>query len=328
MGQVSFIHASPPPVHLRHLHLNALRTFEAAARRLSFKDAADELCVSATTVSNQIRRLERDLGCRLFVRRTRAVHLTDAGRSLAGVLTRAFGDIRAEMERHVAPQRRRVSLAVGPIFGSRWMIPRLDRFRADHPDIDLELRHSPRITGASMMQADIAVDWGTGDWAGLETRPLMRIVYSPVVSPGLAARLGPPGEPRDIARYPIIHQHDRGEWQAWLRAAGCPDVALQDKATIVDSNVVLQAALDGQGAVLGIFPFCQPFVDAGQLLRPFAVDLAPTRSFHLLTLPGARRRREIDAICRWMEREARSGQEAGLDPGAGAPETVDMGRAG
>lgn len=293
-------------MHLRNLHLNALRTFEAAARRLSFKDAADELCVSATTVSNQIRRLERDLGCQLFVRKTRAVVLTDAGRSLATVLSRSLEDIRAEVERHATTRRRHVSLAVGPSFGARWMIPRLDRFRADLPDIAVELRHSPRITDGSMMPADIAVDWGVGDWSGLDAFPLLRIVYAPVLSPALAARLGPFDRPEDIARVPIIHQHDRGEWLEWLRLAGCPDLPLKDHATIIDSNVVLQAVLDGQGAALGILPFWQPYVDAGQLVKPFAIDLSPTRSFHVLTRPGARKTREIDAICRWLEREAAS----------------------
>jgi LysR family glycine cleavage system transcriptional activator len=293
-------------MHLRNLHLNALRTFEAAARRLSFKDAADELCVSATTVSNQIRRLERDLGCQLFVRKTRAVVLTDSGRSLAQVMTRSLEDIRAEVERHVASRRRRVSLAVGPIFGARWMIPRLERFRADHPDIDLELRHSPRITDASMMQADVAIDWGVGEWSGLEAQPLLRILYSPVVSPALAARLGPPEGPEDVARFPVIHQHDRSEWRDWLRRAGYPDLPLQDHATIVDSNVVLQAALDGAGMALGIFPFCQPFIESGQLLKPFAIDHAPSRAFHLLTRPGARHNREIADICGWLERAAQS----------------------
>src|SRR6056297_2761786 len=105
--------------------MTALRTFEVAARRLSFKDAAEELHVSATTVSNQIRQLEADWNCKLFIRKTRAVVLTDEGRSLARVLTRAFDDIRAEAEIHMNPARKTVTLAVGPIFGSRWLVPRL-----------------------------------------------------------------------------------------------------------------------------------------------------------------------------------------------------------
>lgn len=291
-------------MHPRNLPLAALRTFESAARHLSFKQAAEELCVSATTVSNQIRRLEQELGCKLFIRRTRAVVLTDAGRSLSRVLSRSLEDIRLEVETHMRARRKSVSLAVGPIFGSRWMIPRLDRFGEDLPGIDIELRNSPRITDASMMTADIAIDWGMGQWVGLENTPLFEIVYSPVLSPALAERLGMPTRPEEVARFPVIHQQDRHEWQEWLKVAGCAGMPLTDKATIVDTNVVIQAAIAGQGMALGIFPFCQSEVDSGRLVKPFDIDLTPTRSFHLLTRPGARQRREIDEVCKWMIKEA------------------------
>lgn len=291
-------------MHPRNLPLAALRTFESAARHLSFKQAAEELCVSATTVSNQIRRLEQELGCKLFIRRTRAVVLTDAGRSLSRVLSRSLEDIRLEVETHMRVRRKSVSLAVGPIFGSRWMIPRLDRFGEDLPGIDIELRNSPRITDASMMTADIAIDWGMGQWVGLENTPLFEIVYSPVLSPALAERLGMPTCPEEVARFPVIHQQDRHEWQEWLKVAGCAGMPLTDKATIVDTNVVIQAAIAGQGMALGIFPFCQSEVDSGRLIKPFDIDLTPTRSFHLLTRPGARQRREIDEVCKWMIKEA------------------------
>ena len=291
-------------MHPRNLPLAALRTFESAARHLSFKQAAEELCVSATTVSNQIRRLEQELGCKLFIRRTRAVVLTDAGRSLSRVLSRSLEDIRLEVETHMRARRKSVSLAVGPIFGSRWMIPRLDRFGEDLPGIDIELRNSPRITDASMMTADIAIDWGMGQWVGLENTPLFEIVYSPVLSPALAERLGMPTCPEEVARFPVIHQQDRHEWQEWLKVAGCVGMPLTDKATIVDTNVVIQAAIAGQGMALGIFPFCQSEVDSGRLIKPFDIDLTPTRSFHLLTRPGARQRREIDEVCKWMIKEA------------------------
>ena len=291
-------------MHPRNLPLAALRTFESAARHLSFKQAAEELCVSATTVSNQIRRLEQELGCKLFIRRTRAVVLTDAGRSLSRVLSRSLEDIRLEVETHMRARRKSVSLAVGPIFGSRWMIPRLDRFGEDLPGIDIELRNSPRITDASMMTADIAIDWGIGQWVGLENTPLFEIVYSPVLSPALAERLGMPARPEEVARFPVIHQQDRHEWQEWLKVAGRAGMQLTDKATIVDTNVVIQAAIAGQGMALGIFPFCQSEVDSGRLIKPFDIDLTPTRSFHLLTRPGARQRREIDEVCKWMIKEA------------------------
>ena len=109
-------------------------SIEAAARRESFKDAAEELGVSPTTVSNQIRKLERDWSCLLFTRKTRQVVLTDTGRSISRAVRRAFDAMAAEIERHVSPSRKRVSIAVGPIFGSRWLTPRLNRFHAAHPD--------------------------------------------------------------------------------------------------------------------------------------------------------------------------------------------------
>ena len=288
----------------QRLPLTALRTFEAAARRLSFKDAADELCVSATTVSNQIRQLEKDWGCQLFVRKTRSVVLTDAGRSMALVLARAFSDIRAEIEAHVASRSKSVTLAVGPIFGARWLAPRLAQFRAAHPKIDLIIEHAPRITGLETMPTSVAVDWGVGPWNGLETRMLFRIVYAPVASPALIAAHGGLRTPEDLVRFPIIHQQNRGEWQAWLKHAGVPGLSFRDEVIATDSNMVTQAAIDGQGVALGIFPFLQPEVDMGRLIRPFEIDLHPYRAYHLLTRPGARATSEINAVCRWIEHEA------------------------
>lgn len=293
------------------LPLTALRTFEVAARRLSFKDAAEELCVSATTVSNQIRELERDWGCKLFIRKTRAVVLTDEGRSLSAVLTRAFGDIRTEIEAHMLSSRKLVTLAVGPIFGARWLIPRLAAFRQSLPHVDLVLRDSPRITDAVMMTTHLAVDWGSGDWSGLQSHRLLDITYAPVLSPGLLARRGGLNHPADLARYPIIHQRDRSEWLAWLAQAGCADLAVSEHLTITDSNTVMHAAIEGQGVCLGIFPFVQSELDAGRLVRPFKQDLKPNRSFYLLAKPGSRRTPEVAAVMRWLIDQAAPGQPGG-----------------
>ncbi len=291
-------------IPIRRLPLTALRTFEAAARRLSFKDAADELCVSATTVSNQIRQLERDWGVQLFVRKTRAVVLTDAGRSLAGVIAKAFLEIREEIEAHIHMPAKTVALAVGPIFGARWLIPRLGDFRAQYPKIELILQHGPRITGIETMPTPVAIDWGAGAWNGVDSRLLFRIVYAPIVAPSLIERFGGLGSPADLARYPVIHQHDRGEWQAWLRLAGVAGLKFREETIVTDSNIASQAALDGQAVALGIFPFMQADVDAGRLVRPFAVDLHPDRAYHILTRPNVRKSAEVRAVCEWIEAQA------------------------
>ena len=284
----------------RKLPLTALRTFEVAARRLSFKDAADELCVSATTVSNQIRELERDWRCKLFIRKTRAVVLTDEGRSLSRVLTKAFDDIRAEVEAFGQSTRKTVTLAVGPIFGTRWLVPRLAQFRSDLPNIELILHESPRITDAVMMGTHLAVDWGEGSWSGLQNYHLMDITYAPVLSKALMAERGGLKSPKNLARYSIIHQRDRSEWAAWLALAGCAGLTLKEEITITDTNMVMHAALEGQGVSLGIFPFVDQELKAGKLVKPFDIELKPTRSFYLLAKPSSERTPEVASVIRWL----------------------------
>jgi LysR family glycine cleavage system transcriptional activator len=288
----------------QHLPLTALRTFEAAARLHSFKQAAQELNVTPATVSNQIRRLERDWNCPLFVRKTRQLVLTDTGRTLARVVGRAFDDIRAEIESRVTRLKKTVTLAIGPIFASRWLIPRLDRLRRQHPSIELLLHHGPRIAAAANMHTDIAVDWGEGGWSGLEAVHLFDIRYRPILSPILAQRLGGIATPADLARFTILHQHDRSEWRAWLQLAGVPGLELQEESVIDDSNVIVQAAIDGQGVALGTFPFLQPEVDSGRLACPLQITLKPKRSYHLLTRAGVSRNPEVDAVCHWLQNEA------------------------
>jgi LysR family glycine cleavage system transcriptional activator len=289
----------------RRLPLTALRTFEAAARHLSFKNAAEELFVSATTVSNQIRQLEKDWGCKLFHRQTRAVNLTDAGRSLAKVLTRAFKDIQAEVDLHSGVSRRTVTIAVGPIFGSRWLGPRLSKLTKEHPNIELVVHHGGRITSAAQMTTDIAVDWGMGDWKKLEAKKLMDVYYSPIVSPQILGQGVMLSQPSDLANWPIIHQHDRSEWRNWFAQAGCPNLQPKNEIVIMDSNMVQRAVKDGQGVALGVFPLMEGDVEKGQLIKPFAIDLPPNRAFYLLTRNEARERKELRIVCEWMEAQAR-----------------------
>lgn len=288
----------------RRLSLTALRTFEAAARLRSFKLAAEELHVTPTTVSNQIRQLERDWQCQLFIRKVRQLALTDTGKAIARVVGRAFDDIKSEIEIQVQIARKSVTLAVGPIFGSRWLGPRLEKFRRQHPGIYLVVRHGPRIEGVDDLETSIAVDWGHGDWKGLETTHLLDIVYAPVLSPELLRSKGPIKSVSDLDRFPVLHQFDQSEWHCWLQLAGGTNISFRDETVIVDSNVILQAAIDGQGIALGVFPFIQTEIDNGRLLRPFDIDLRPSRSFYLLTRPGARSSAEIDTVCRWLLSEA------------------------
>jgi|TARA_B110000977_G_C11062693_1_gene486574 LysR family glycine cleavage system transcriptional activator len=288
----------------QRLPLAGLRIFEVAARLQSFKLAAQELSVTPTTVSNQIRKLERDWGCQLFIRKTRQLVLTEVGRSLAQTVSRAFDDIKVEIESQITMAKKTVTLEVGPIFASRWLIPKLNRFRRQQPDIELVLHHGSRISGADNMTADAAVDWGEGNWPGLESTHLFNICYVPVLSPKLAKKKGGLKTPKDLLRFTILHHSDRTEWDDWLSLAGLPEQNFTDETMIEDSNVILQAAIDGHGVALGIFPFIQTEVDHKRLICPMDITLKPKRTYHLLTRPGMRKNPDIETVCRWLEEEA------------------------
>ena len=221
-------------------------------------------------------------------------------------MSRDFEDIKTEIETHLSQSKNTVTIAVGPIFASRWLIPRLNRFRRQHPDIELVLHHGPRLAGSDSLTTDIAVDWGTGDWSGLESTHLLNIRYLPVLSPRLAKDKGKIHKSSDLARFTILHQFDRSEWDAWLQIAGGPKPEFVNETVIVDSNVIVQAAIDGQGIVLGTFPFIQTEVDNGRLICPLDITLEPTRSYHLLTRADARNNSEIMAVCNWLEKESDS----------------------
>ncbi|MEP4038031.1 LysR substrate-binding domain-containing protein [Pseudophaeobacter sp.] len=290
-------------ISTRHLPLTALRTFEAAARHLSFKEAAEELCVSATAVSNHVRQLEKDWDCKLFHRQTRAVTLTERGRSLSQVLTRSFADIRDEVENNVLTSPKRVTLAVGPIFGSRWLGPRLARFAKAHPEIELIVHHGPRITDAEQMKTDLAVDWGDGNWRNLYATEILNARYSPVISPDLAAQHPALTQPSQLAKLPILHQQDRSEWRNWFELAGCPDIDLDSEVIIEDSNMVQRAVKDGQGIALGVFPLMDAEVKSGQLIKPFDIDLLPSRSFYLLSRREVRKDATVQTVLDWIRDE-------------------------
>ena len=286
---------------LNRLPLTALRTFESAARLLSFKDAADELHVSATTVSNQIRKLERDWDCKLFIRKTRSVILTDTGRSLSTVVSKSFGQIRQEIETHISESKRTLKVAIGPIFG-RWIIPKINDFQKKYPEIDLIIENSPRITNAEMMTCDIQIDWGEPDsWFGLDSTFLMEVTYSPVLSPKILNNSESPKTAYDLISLTLIHQYDYSEWSAWMRLSGNSELDVESGIIIVDSNVALQAAIDGAGVALGSFPFVESEVASGILIKPFDIDLVPSRSYYLLVKPQTNPSTDILIFVDWLK---------------------------
>ena len=266
--------------------LNALRAFEAGARHLSFTKAAEELHVTQAAVSHQVKLLEEDLGVSLFRRMTRKLALTEEGRALMRVAGEALDAIAGEAARlRDAPGGRTLSLSLIPTFGVKWLAPRLGRFWAAHPDIDLRLHHSIHLVDFARDEVDAAVRWGGGAWPGVEAVYLMRAGLVPVCSPALCK--GPPAlnVPDDLRHHTLLHERDYVDWAQWLAVAGAREVEARRGPIIDDPSVLHQAAIDGQGVALESESIVRADLEAGRLVKPFDVDLDEHNAYYLVAPP-------------------------------------------
>ncbi len=293
----------------RHLPpLSMLRAFEAAARHLSFARAADELGVTHSAVSHQIRGLEDWLGDALFVRSARKVHLTPAGELLAPPLTRAL-DIMAEAvaEAQAASDkedRRPVLVSVEPAFAARWLVLRLDRFYATHPDVQLHLVPTPDFVEFEDGGADLAIRYGRADWPGLIAEKLLGSASFPVVSPTLIARGEGLREPNDLAAYTLIHEDSFDDWAGWLKAAGATAVDPLKGPIFDDAHLTLEAATSGQGVALADEALAAAALADGRLVRPFDLTLETAAAYHVVYPADRPLRPEAEAFRNWLLEEA------------------------
>jgi len=208
-----------PPLH-------ALRAFEATARHLSVKKAAEELAVTPTAISHHIRALEDSLGVKLFERRARSIELTAYGRELYPTLREGFDKL-ADAVGRVKKRKVRtvVTLSATVAFTARWLAPRVPAFHRDNPDVDLRLHASDEVVDLRSGVADAAIRYGRGEYEGCEAEPLFEDEYAPVCSPRLRVR-----EPRDLARHAMIHfewrkrRRENATWERWLKEARMPDL--------------------------------------------------------------------------------------------------------
>jgi LysR family glycine cleavage system transcriptional activator len=286
--------------------LPALRAFEAAARHGSFKHAADELAVTATAISHQVRALEEHLGMPLFERRVRQVVLTEAGAALYPVLRDGFDAFAAALQQLApGPARRHVTISATGAFMARWLAPRVARFRAQHPDIDLDLRASDVAVDLRQDAVDVAIRYGRGPYPGLAAEPLFGDRFAPVASPALGALA-----PADLTTLPLIEftwrraHPDNPTWQAWFAAAGLPWHAPRGQLRFSDEDHAIQAALAGQGVALLSLALVGDDLAAGRLRQPFGPTL-PGHTYHLVRRVPDTPRPEVDAALAWLRAEAK-----------------------
>jgi len=290
--------------------LNALRAYEAAARHLSFTRAADELFVTQAAVSHQVKALEEHLGIRLFRRLNRALLLTEEGQSYLPAVSQAL-DLIDDATRRLrrADERGTLTVSALPSFAARWLVPRLGRFFAAHPDIDVRIAPSPALVDFERDDVDLAVRYGKGRYPGLRTHHLFGEEMFPVCSPALMEGDHPLREPRDLRPHTLLHDDDHEPWRRWLHAAGVEDRVDPERGPVfTDGSLMVQAAIAGQGVALARSVLAADGLAAGCLVRPFALSLPAEQAYYLVCPETTAERPKIVAFRDWLLAEASSGE--------------------
>lgn len=281
--------------------LNSLRAFESAARLLSFTRAADELAVTQSAVSHQVKTLEDWAGLPLFRRDGRAVALTEAAAKFLPAVTLALDQLALAGRKlqAVDPGQGWLTVAVMPSFAGKWLVPRLSAFRAKHPNIDVWLATFESQTGALGADVDIAIRYGREEWAGtgLTSIKILSEELFPVCAPALAAQLK---DPTDLARATLLHDELREDWAMWLRTAGVTTVDATRGPGFDDSGLLIQAAIEGLGVALGRSVLVKGDLDAGRLVRPFATTLPGGSAYYLVYSPELENAPKIKAFREWL----------------------------
>jgi DNA-binding transcriptional LysR family regulator len=290
--------------------LDLLVSFDAAARHLSFTLAGAERFVTQSAISRQMRALERDLGVALFRRHHRALTLTDEGRRLHEVCNGALGSMRNAVAQLRAPRRREVlSLSTTPGLASLWLIPRLPKFTAAQPGIDVRIDATSELRDLTSAGIDIAIRYGPID--GNLGKPLLHETTLPVCSPKLLRRPAPPlRTPVDLRRHTLLQfvlpprPGMLVEWGTWLQAIGLADLQPVSVLTFTSYSEAISAALAGQGVALGRRPLVDELIRSRQLVAPFKDGLASRYGFFLLVEPNARARPAVRALEQWLIAQA------------------------
>lgn len=310
----------------RFLPLNGLRAFEAAARHRSFKKAAEELFVTPTAVSHQIKTLEDSLGVQLFHRLTRALALTAEGEAILPKVSEGLECFAAAVERTRDPRKHgTLSVTAPPTFAARWLVPRLRGFTAAHPEVRFHLSSSfNTIAGADRGTAfpidaidthdgaaGIAICFGFGRHPGCQVDLIFAADYFPVCSPTLLKGKRPLRTPQDLRWHVLIHddtipeETNRPTWEEWFKVAGVQGANPYPGPRFSDVSLALEAARDGQGVALAMEPLARGEIASGRLVIPFGTPLRARFAFYLVVPAVLAERPAVAAFREWLLAEAR-----------------------
>jgi LysR family transcriptional regulator, glycine cleavage system transcriptional activator len=318
--------------HLRTRPISAghLRAFEAVARHLNFRAAAEEMALTQSAVSRQIQTLEDEVGVSLFLRHTRAVELTSAGAQLLMAVTQSLPRIDSAVRQiRQNAGRRSVALTTFASFASMWLIPRLEQFQRDHPGIDIRIDASDTPVDLEISDVDLALRYGPIANKPPDAIRLFGEQLTPVASPWLLKAGVSLAKPADVAKFTLIEagdaQHTHLRWLTWRRWFDEHGLAkLQPERWLYFNYAyqMVQAALAGQGVVLARLPLVAESLANGDLVEPMPkLRMESPMAYWLMVGPRSAQRPEIKAFSEWLLSQARvTRQTIGEVPD---PDTVD-----
>jgi DNA-binding transcriptional LysR family regulator len=299
--------------------LDLLKAFEAAARLLSFTKAGEELHLTQSAVSRQMKELEDQLGVALFQRRHRALSLTDAGQAFYPSVTQVLATMRAATDRlRALSGRRMLSVTTTQSLASLWLIPRLGSFTRTHPEVDVRISADTRVLDLERDGLDIAIRHGPPAMAGTGAVRLFGERVFPVCSPKLLQDPKRPlREPADL-RHHVLLQYDDPDgrhpwvhWRTWLEVERLTELKPAGSLLFSGYDQIIPAAIAGHGVALGRTPLVQGAIESGELVEPFERRADPARAYFAIVSAHAAGRREVDEFLAWLRGEA--AQEPDLD---------------
>jgi LysR family glycine cleavage system transcriptional activator len=291
--------------------LQSLRACEAAARLGSFTRAAEELGLTQGAVSHHVKALEGELGVPLFLRLPRKTVATAEGRRLAEAVRAGLERI-AEAAASLKSERdeRALTVSVLPGFAVKWLFPRLISFDQRHPEIRVSISASAELADFAAGEADLAIRYGRGRYAGLLVERILDDEMFPVCSPALAAGNPPLNRPEDLARHVLLHDDIpavdgvRPGWRLWLERVGAGQVAPAANRQFGQSNMVLQAAMAGLGVALGRGALVADDLAQGRLVRPFGPAVPSGFAYYVVCPHQAAESPKVAAFRAWLRDEA------------------------
>ena len=287
---------------MKRPRLNQLRTFEAAARHLSFSAAADELKVSQAAVSQQMRLLEQDLGASLFDRQYRRLSLTSAGQAYFEVVHEVLDRLDTVTER-LFPRRgkKTVSLLCTSSVAALWLLPRLKALQSLYPDIELRINTLDRNAGSRRLNSDLEIFIAADGQGDSGARRLLTASVTPVCSPKLLDERGWPAKPADLLGFDLIHILGYDEdWHRWFRRNGVRQSHVPDGLSVDSSLVAIEAVQRGEGVMLGRRPFIDYLLESGELVEALRESRDLSSDYYLRQSPGNASRTEVGLVADWV----------------------------